>query len=379
MGAAQAQTFTKDGSRVSANNAFIQPIRYTRKNLVVKPESEAIKILIDERKRAYGVVYIRKGKQYTAIARKEVIVSGGVINSPQLLMLSGIGPKKHLEELNIRVIKDLAVGENLHDHVTFNGAVIALSNETDTTATKDEILNHVYDHYKANIKTGPLAGNGPVCSMAFVKTEPNLLTPDVQYDIGNLDWREFVKDPIAYDQVKILPTAFYNGLLPRIMTLENRSRGKLLLNSSNPFGPPLIYPNYLDDEDVKVLLRGMRFLLTLEDTPTFKQNGAYFVKTPLPACKQFDFGTDEYFVCLIKSYTASPYHPVGTCKMGPKCDKTAVVDPRLRVYGISGLRVIDASIMPNVTRGNTNAPTMMIAEKGADMIKEDWFRLRWWY
>lgn len=369
----QAQTVSRKGKRVSPNKAFIEPIR-KRTNLNIKTEYEATKILINENKKAYGVNYVKDGKMYTALARKEVIVSAGAINSPKLLMLSGIGPKKHLEELGIRVIKDLAVGENLHDHVTFNGVVIALPNGTDTTVSKGEVLKEVYDYYEAEEKEGPLSGNGPTSALAFIKTETNEPAPDMEYECNRVtDWKEYIQDPVNYDRLSIFPTAYYNGLIPRSATLINYSRGKLLLNKRDPFGPPLLYPNYFGDKrDFDLLLRGIKYLLSLEETKVFRSIGAYFVKTPLPACEDYKWGTEEYWTCMIKSYTSSAYHPVGSCKMGPESDNKAVVDPRLRVHGISSLRVIDASIMPNATRGNINAPTLMIGERGVDFVLKDW-------
>lgn len=372
-GTAQAQVIVKDGVRFSTNNAFIQPIRYTRNNLVVRPLSEAVKILIDDNQRAYGVNYLLNEILYTAIAKKEVIVSAGSINSPKLLMLSGIGPKEHLEELDIPVIKHLPVGENLHDHVTLTGMVIALSNSTATTVSNGEMLKQVIDFYDTDVIKNPLSGNGPVSALGFIHTQPGLPAPDIQYQFNSVNWQEFIKDPINFEKVAVFPTAYYNALAPRPSVLVIKSKGKLLLNSSYPSGDPLLYPNYFGDEaDLELLLRGIKFILGLEHTAAFRSRGAYFVKTPLPACKDFKWGTEEYLRCMARSYTSSTYHPVGSCKMGPEGDKTAVVDPRLKVRGVKGLRVIDASIMPNVNRGNTNAPSMMIGEKGVDMVLEDW-------
>ncbi|CAK1589874.1 unnamed protein product [Parnassius mnemosyne] len=373
VGTQQAQAISLNGQRVSTNTAFIHPIRYKRNNLTVKTNSEAVKILIDENKRAYGVKYVKNNLIYTAIAKKEVIVSGGSINSPKLLMLSGIGPKDQLEKLGIHVVKDLAVGENLHDHITFNGIIIALPNKTATIRENDEVLREVIDYANKEIKDGPLSGNGPVNSIAFIKTEPHLPAPDIQFQVDNVNWREYIKEPIDYDRTNIFPTSFYDGLVPRTMNLVPRSRGKLCLNTTDPNGPPLLYPNYYEDEtDLIPLIKGVRFLFSLEDTHAFKANGAYFLRIQLPACRDHKWGTDEYIVCLARKYTSSAYHQVGTCKMGPKWDKKAVVDPRLRVYGVSGLRVIDSSIMPIVPRGNTNAPTIMIGERGVDFVIEDW-------
>lgn len=369
----QAQAFSQGGERVSTNNAFIQPIRYKRKNLTVRVKSEVFKILINKNKVAYGVKYTRNGKVHVAYAKKEVIVSGGSINSPKLLMLSGIGPKEHLKKFNIPVMQDLPVGENLHDHVTFNGIVIALPNKTSTLVDKEEILQDIYDYSQMKLKHGPLSGNGPVNSLAFIKTEHDLPAPDIQYQIDHAFLDEYIREPNTYDSLSIFPTAYYNALLPRTMNLVPKSRGKLLLNPRDPNDKPLLYANYFEDPtDLIPLIKGVRFLLSLENTKAFKSCGAYFEKTPLKHCRDYPWGTDKYIVCLARAYTSTTFHAVGTCKMGPKWDEKAVVDPKLRVYGITNLRVIDSSIMPVVIRGNTNAPSIMIGERGVAFIIADW-------
>ncbi|XP_063627431.1 glucose dehydrogenase [FAD, quinone]-like [Cydia splendana] len=372
-GTLQAQATSEQGQRASTNREFIRPIRYKRKNLTVRPEAEVVKILFDENKRASAVQYIKNGQFFTAYATKEVILSAGSINSPKLLMLSGIGPKGHLNDLNIPVISDLPVGENLHDHVTFNGLVVALSNKTATTVSQEKIIENILEYKQMEVKRGPLSGNGPVNSISFYLTEPGLPAPDIQVQVNNVNWEEYVREPIDYESLAIFPTAFYNGVIPRVMNNVAKSRGRLLLNASDPYGHPLIWSGYLTDpQDLEVLIKGVKRVLALESTHAFRSRGAYFVRTPLPACKHLSWGTDSYFECLARSYTSSTYHPVGSCKMGPAGDPTAVVDPRLRVYGVTGLRVIDASMMPQVIRGNTNAPSIMIGERGVALVLEDW-------
>nr|XP_034826637.1 glucose dehydrogenase [FAD, quinone]-like [Maniola hyperantus] len=374
-GTMQMQSFTLDGERVSTNVAFIQPIRYKRPNLVVKTNAEVIKILIDDLKNANGIVYLKGGKKYTAYAKKEVIICGGTINSPKLLMLSGIGPKEHLESLNISVVEDLAVGENLHDHVSVDGIVVALPNEMVTAVSQQETLRVVKEYAEMKIKRGPLSGFGPVFSSSFLKTEPHLIAPDIQYQTSPVpNLRELLRDPVvAPIQSVFTPIQFYEAMIPRPMNLVPKSRGKMLLNKTNPYGSPLLYANYLgDDRDFIPLMKGIRFLLSLENTAAFRSRGAYIVREKMPHCKQYDWGTDEYFVCLIRHYTSTTHHQVGTCKMGPAWDKKAVVDSELRVYGVKRLRVIDASIMPVVIRGNTEAPTIMIGERGVDFVMKYW-------
>ncbi|XP_039749003.1 glucose dehydrogenase [FAD, quinone]-like [Pararge aegeria] len=373
-GAMQSQTTAVDGERASTNHVLIRPIRHKRPNLFIRTNSEVQKILIDEYNNAYGVVFTKDNKEYKAYASKEVIVSAGVVNSPKLLMLSGIGPKEHLESLNIPVVKDLAVGENLQDHVSFNGMIVALSNETATTVCEEQILSDIKEYAKMKSKNGPLSGLGPIMSAAFVKSEPNLIAPDLQCQANHVpNWRQFIADPITSEKTAILPCAYYDAVVPRIMNLVPKSKGKLLLNKSDPHGPPIIHSNYLgDDRDIEPLMRGIRFLLSLENTEAFRSRGAYFVREKMPHCIQHDWGTDEYFLCLIRQYTSTTHHQVGSCKMGPKSDKKAVLDNELRVYGVKWLRVIDASMMPVVIRGNTNAPSIMIGEKGIESVIKYW-------
>lgn len=367
-----AQSITEKGKRVSTNNAFMQPIRYRRKNLTVKIKSEVFKILINDTKHAYGVVYRRNGTVHEAYAKKEVIVCGGTINSPKLLMLSGIGPKEHLNKLNITVIQNLAVGENLHDHVTFNGIIVAL-NKSSTLIGRDEILDEVRKYKKMKQKRGPLSGDGIANSLAFIKTEPWLIAPDIQIQIGGIYLKDYIKELVNFDSIPIMPTSFYDGMLLRAMNLVPNSRGKLLLNETNPQGPPVMYAKYLDDPaDVVPLIKAFRYLISLENTNAFKSRGAYYVKTPYKPCAAYDWGSNEYLTCMAYQFTSSTYHPAGTCKMGPMLDQKAVVDPKLKVYGISGLRVIDCSIMPILVRGNTNAPSIMIGERGVAFVIDYW-------
>ncbi|XP_038217894.1 glucose dehydrogenase [FAD, quinone]-like [Zerene cesonia] len=367
---------SKDGKRQSANVAFIKPIRNERENLQIITDAFVTQILIDEStKTAVGVKYYKNGTYYKVFAEKEVIVSAGAINSPKLLKLSGVGPKEELESLGIPIIADLKVGYNLHDHVTTDALTVSLSNECETLKSEKELLNEVTKYYLQNeTKEGPLSTTSTINSIAFIKTSYEMENaPDIQIHFDGRNVAEYMADPSTYAATNTLPLSFYDGIAPKPLLLTPKSRGYILLNKTDPtFGAPLIYPGHLkEQEDIDRLVEGIRFVLTLEDTESFRQCGARYVRTPVEGCSDYEWGTYEYFVCILTHYTMTICHPVGTCKMGPADDEDAVVDPRFKVYGVDKMRVVDSSTMPKIVRGNLNAPTIMMAEKASEMIKED--------
>lgn len=380
-----AQGTIRRGSRCSTAKAFLRPVRL-RNNIHTAMNAHVTKILINPVSlKTVGVEFVRDGKRQVVKARKEVILSAGAINTPQILMLSGIGPREHLKHVGIPVLKDLRVGDNLQDHVAMGGLTFLVDRPVAIVQNRFSPVGLTL-HYLANGK-GPMTTLGGVEGLAFVNTKfanKSGTWPDVQFhmapasinsDAGAQVRKIFGLTDKVYDTV-YKPIANKDAWTIMPLLLRPRSRGTVRLRSSNPFHKPLINANYFSDpHDITVLVEGVKIAMRVSEAKVFRQFGSRVHRLKLPGCQHLKFASDAYWECQIRHISMTIYHPVGTAKMGPEWDSNAVVDPRLRVYGIEGLRVIDASIMPTISSGNTNAPTIMIAEKGADLVKNDWLAL----
>ncbi|KAK5638299.1 hypothetical protein RI129_012594 [Pyrocoelia pectoralis] len=380
VGVSRLHVSMKDGVRHSSSKAYLHPIK-DRSNLHLRKQAMVKRVVIDPvTKQVVGVEVVHRGTTYTLKARKEIILAAGSINSPQLLMLSGIGPKKHLMQMDIPVIQNLKVGYNLMDHVAVGGLTF-LINQSMSIRTKDvferEILVNYLSHHK-----GPLTLPGGCEVLTFTDFD-NLGDPDGYPDIELLfEAGSIVSDPLLHRNFGITKEnydATYGDIKERHsymvlpMLLRPKSRGRVVLKDNSYKSKPLIYPNYFaHQEDLDTLIKGIRQAIDIAQQSALQSIGTRLHKTPIPGCRHLTFGSDPYWECHIRHFPFTIYHLSGTCKMGPKTDRYAVVDSRLRVHGVTGLRVIDASIMPQVNAGHTNAPVYMIAEKGSDMIKEDW-------
>ncbi len=340
----------KNGERWSTARAFLDPVM-DRSNLTVITGALTEKIIIEDN-RATGVQY-RAGKStQTVTATQEVILSAGAFNSPQILLLSGIGAKDKLAPHNIAQVHDLpGVGENLHDHIdqvlSFNAKV------------KDNVgfsimggLRMIGEALKFNNKRDGLFTTNYAESGGFLYIDRSEPAPDIQLHMVRA---------LVDDHGRKLHWG--HGYSCHVCVLRPKSRGRVALNSANPADAPMIDPAFLEDErDMELLVKGVKLTQEIMRAPAFDAvRGKPFYES--------DAHDDKTIREDIRKRADTVYHPVGTCMMGQ--GNMAVVDERLRVHGLYGLRVVDASIMPQVNSGNTNAPTIMIAEKAADMIKED--------
>ncbi|XP_070170483.1 glucose dehydrogenase [FAD, quinone]-like isoform X2 [Polyergus mexicanus] len=373
-----AQGTLDKGRRISSSKAFLSPIK-DRSNLYVMKSTRADAILLDDTQ-AVGVrVTLKDGRSIDVKASKEVILSAGSIGSPQLLMLSGIGPKQHLHEMGIPSVVDLAVGKNLQDHLRWTGMFWVFKNHSVTPPAY--LLNEAYEYLIYN--RGPLATSAAHDLHGFVNVHdssskyPNIQFHHVHFQQGQED-KAFImltqfcaNEEISREIARI--TREETVLFPVPVLLKPKSIGELRLRSKNPADPVRIFANYYSvEEDIETMLKSLDVVKKMMNTESFKRHRVKLHHLNIADCRDTEPDSEEYWKCNLRHMSFTTYHPVGTAKMGPQNDSTAVVSPRLKVHGIQGLRVIDASIMPTITSGNINAPTIMIGEKGADLIKEDW-------
>lgn len=349
------KVFQKDGQRWSNARAYLPPEVRARPNLRVITGAQATRVLL-ENGRAIGLEYRRGGQALRLQATHEVILSAGALQSPQLLMLSGIGPRTELERHGIPVVVDrAAVGQNLQDHLEViletrarDRAGISLHPSSLLRGLKN-LLRYVFG------RRGEFASN-VVEAGGFFKSNPQEPIPDIQW--------HFAPVPNVYHGFRLGPMLRCYGYIAYLYVLRPESRGRVGLASADPLAPPVIDPQYLTQErDWRRLVDGVRRTREVLAQPALAPHRGEEL-APGPAV------SDEAALrAWIRTAAETTYHPVGTCRMGSDAD--AVVDPRLRVRGVRSLRVVDASIMPTLVGANTNAPTTMIAEKGADLILED--------
>ncbi|XP_045203916.2 glucose dehydrogenase [FAD, quinone]-like [Mercenaria mercenaria] len=340
-----------------------------RDNLHISLRSFVTKIQITN-KHAEGVFYIKDGRKRYVKARKEIILSAGAINSPHLLMLSGVGPKEHLDQMNIPLVANLPVGENLQDHQM----LLMFSDINKPSSLTADVVTSWWTALRYYMfGDGPLSISGLDVS-AFLhldKTKQGKTFPDIQMIFLNL----FLRDNIFnfngdLEEQFLEKDGSKHGITSVICTTRPKSKGRITLRSTDPFDYPKIDAAYLTDKaDVETFLGGIRIWEKLTRTKAFQELGVDINKMEKKFCSAYKFRSDGYWECMVRHVAVTVYHPSGTCKMGSVNNPTAVVDPELRVKGIKGLRVVDASVFPNVTSGNLNAPVIMVAEKAADLLR----------
>ncbi len=342
-----------NGVRQSTAEAFLSPVR-SRPNLVVETSALTRRILTEGRQ-AIGVEYERQGAVQKALARREVLLAAGAINSPQLLLLSGIGPRQHLQEHGIGVVADLpGVGENMQDHPYAHCTARTVPDDSlNPQFSGLRVLWHGVNYYLA--KRGPLT-IGAAQAMAFVRGLPGADRPDLQINFRPLSHRYDSNSRISPDPIPRITAA--------VCYLQPQSRGKIALKSADPHSAPAIYANYLSAEpDERAMIAGVQWVRRIFQSEPLKSR-ILFEDAPGEACR-----SEDDIRTFLRETGQTMCHPVGTCKMGQ--DQMAVVDEHLNVRGVNSLRVVDASVMPIITSGNTAAATIMIAEKAADLIRAD--------
>nr|ATJ44532.1 alcohol oxidase 5 [Helicoverpa assulta] len=373
VGAARPHFTLYNGRRSSTAEAYLRPAK-DRPNLKVAKFSTVTKILIDPHTlQAFGVqVSMNNKKTINVFASKEVIVSAGTINSPKILLQSGIGPQEDLSKLGIKTVADLPVGKNFHDHQAIQ--LIYKGKQGIETAAQNIAAAPQLDTLPVPVQSGFFRIN-------TTSDYPSVSQPHFQFFntyIGAAAWPLLMvvcKTVANFDEKLCNSQANANAFNEidnvLLIMLHPLSRGQVRLASADPSDDPIIDLGYYRDPyDLDVAAEGVKYMNTLINTKYFRNVKGSVPRLSVPGCEDLDWGSHQYWRCYAKNTVASLLHAVGTCSMGPD----GVVDERLRVHNIGGLRVVDASVIPFIPSGNTNAPVMMIGEKAADMIKADYIK-----
>lgn len=368
-----------NGIRQSSAKAYLTNLIAGRRNLQVVKEAHVLKLEFNQQGAVIGLRFnYNSTREYRVLATKEVILSAGTVNTPQILMLSGIGPSAELTKLRIKPKADLRVGKNLQDHAMvmlffrFN-QTLQSSLPTDSHVN---LFNYLYS------RSGPLAHPthdliGFINTKYWIDNHPDIqfshhmfATDSAQqlqktlFSIGIRD--QYIRQVVSSNKKSSIGIVF-------VMLTNPRSRGEIVLRNNNPVYKPKIMPNYFSEkDDVESLARAIQFYEQFVNTTTFRKIGGELMRLPIDECDKLQYMSSKYWECYMGHFSSSMYHPVGTVKMGSANDPAAVVDSRLKVHGISGIRVADASIMPTITSGHTDAPAIMIGERVVDFIKDDW-------
>ncbi|CAF4892915.1 unnamed protein product [Pieris macdunnoughi] len=386
LGFGYIQTITNKGHRLSAAKAFLHQHK-RRKNMHILTDARVTKILIEPHsKRAFAVDYIKNNVKTTVRCRREIILSAGPIASPQLLMLSGVGPEEHLQTLGIPVLSNVPVGRTLYDHIGFPGVVFKL-NSSNASLIEPKVATIPNLMQWLQFGDGLLTTPGGVEGLGYIKTSVSdnpELVPDIELiNMGGSitsdggaairkSWK--ISDRTYHNSFGSLTDCDTWQAIP--VLLHPKSKGRLELRDISPFSYPKIFGNFLSDaRDIAALKEAIKVLIGLGESEPFRKYGPSLHLAPYPTCSSYAPGSDPYWDCAIRTMVVSMRRQTSTCKMGPENDSEAVVDPELRVRGVQGLRVADISILPKTISGHTIAPEIMIGEKAADLLRKTWSNL----
>ncbi|XP_075155818.1 glucose dehydrogenase [FAD, quinone]-like [Haematobia irritans] len=368
-----------NGRRFSTGKSYLAKVS-KRPNLKIIKNAQASKINFNKQGNHVESVEFILRQQHTLKVNiaKEVILSAGAIDSPKLLMLSGVGPWDILKPLNIPVIHNLPVGKNLQDHVLGILFIRVPAEKPNPKTDLDDIYEYLIH------QRGPLSSLGTTPLTTFIQTNrsasqiyPNIEMHHLSFSRGNLLGIDIFLNGLEakeeYKQYIRHEVENYDVVVVFILVSHPKSRGHIKIKSSSIEDLPIIDSAYFEaSEDMDTLVEGFNYMTRMENTFIFKERQAEIIHVPLKECDNFSFKSSEYWRCYASYFSSTCYHPSGTVKMGAATDPSACVNPQLKLKGVDNLRVADASIMPYVTSGNTNAPTIMIGEKAADMITKQW-------
>ncbi|KAH8409085.1 hypothetical protein KR009_006549, partial [Drosophila setifemur] len=368
----------REGQRMSPAKGYLVPVASSRPNLHVVKKARVTKLNL-EGDRITSVIFEKEGAVHEVVVSKEAVLSAGAIDSPALLLRSGIGPKEHLRDIGIPLTLDLpGVGENLQDHVLVP-LFLKLDEGLAEVAAEKDLLDSIYDYLIH--RRGPLATHGTASLVAFINSNSSSKSvyPDVEYhhlffQRGRHDMLEVVLKGLSFQEQYVQSLQGFLGvshLLCVFVVLSHPlAKGTVRLRTKEPEEPPILTSNYLTEpQDVATLMRGYRYIESLEQTQSFRDHQAEIAYLPIEECDSLaDYRSEKYWRCYAKYFSITCYHQSGTVKMGPPENPSSCVSPRLLLHGLRNLRVADASIMPAVVSANTNAATVMIGERVAQFI-----------
>ncbi|XP_061391342.1 glucose dehydrogenase [FAD, quinone]-like [Musca vetustissima] len=377
MGYAIVRGTVSRGRRSGTAKGYLGRVAASRSNLKIIKNAQVTKLRFDGKGQTLDSLdfVVEQNKRRNVKVVREAILSAGAFNSAKLLMLSGIGPKDNLQALKIPILQNLPVGRNLQDHlVTF--VFYKFPQEVDGS----QVQNMIYQYLMHN--RGPLATIGATRLVGFVKSHLNLTHPDLEmhhmfFRAGNFFALNTILSGLGmkseYKNFVVNLVKSQALLMLAISLVQPKAKGRMRLKSKAFKDPPIIKSKFLSlPEDREAFVRGLEYFSNFENTKSFRTQQMEIVRIPMEECDRFEFKSRNYWLCYTKYFTNSCYNVAGTVRMGAEEDMEAVVNSRLKVKGVRNLRVADASIMPSITSANINGPTIIIGEKAADMIKEDW-------